>query len=975
MMETKQTNIDSTRVSAHQPSLKKERAVLVMGVFTSILFLISSILVFSNVLRNHPDLIWAHIAFGALLAVTAGFHFFVGLGFLRFKPTLRILILLSLVYLCMGITSVAITNAGPPAAIIALAYSVSMGTSAGYGRQTNRIITTGVIGSVLISLANLFPPISQITIPDAVNVLWINVAALAVTFLTLLLSGVIIATLRIKLLTFAIASALIPLGLASYFSIQSQLNTLEVQFRENISLTASQMVDQVEEFFKTNEEKSTLDANFPVFARYLKMPADQRSGSEVEQELITTTQTLDKFRQQSFIMGYGLLDSNGMVVYDTNVAKIGSSEASQQFFTIPFTEGLVYISPIQFPIYESSNIVFSSPITDDEEKVLGVLRIQYNASVFSNLVKTTEDIYGDKAYPVLLDGNGFRIVDSLHPEMMFEPVAQITEQHLYDLKKEELLPMTTTGKEYAFSPALATAIQQSSTSPFYNANVDPDQDSTEEIIYTSQLKFGSPPYYLAYVQKQDQVLAAFKQQQNNMILAATLIAGVIGILASLVSRLISMPILKLTATAEQITEGNINAYANIRSQDELGYLANAFNVMTERLRDLINSLEDRVKARTDELAEQNKALVFRSQQLNTVSEVAKSITSTRELEQLFEMVTRLISERFGFYHAGIFLLDERGEYAVLRAANSKGGKRMLENQHKLKVGQTGLVGYVTGKGQPRIATDVGEDSVHFNNPLLPETRSEMALPLIADQKIIGALDVQSKNANAFSPEDIELFTILADQIAIAITNDALLEETARALSQMQGLHRQYLQQEWQKESGRRTDQGYLFTPLGLSRQEAIQSPEIEKAIEMGEPVLEVHQVDGKTTENILAVPIQLRGETIGTIHLKENSEDSTTWDDNEITVVKEVSDQIALALENARLFEQTVRRADRERKVIEITGQIRSTNDPQEMLRIAAAALQKELRGARAQVILQKQQTEPDEIPSNGNQPASANAD
>ena len=151
-----------------------------------------------------------------------------------------------------------------------------------------------------------------------------------------------------------------------------------------------------------------------------------------------------------------------------------------------------------------------------------------------------------------------------------------------------------------------------------------------------------------------------------------------------------------------------------------------------------------------------------------------------------------------------FLLDERGEYAVLRAANSKGGKRMLENQHKLKVGQTGLVGYVTGKGQPRIATDVGEDSVHFNNPLLPETRSEMALPLIADQKIIGALDVQSKNANAFSPEDIELFTILADQIAIAITNDALLEETARALSQMQGLHRQYLQQEWQKESGRRT---------------------------------------------------------------------------------------------------------------------------------------------------------------------------
>ena len=290
---------------------------------------------------------------------------------------------------------------------------------------------------------------------------------------------------------------------------------------------------------------------------------------------------------------------------------------------------------------------------------------------------------------------------------------------------------------------------------------------------------------------------------------------------------------------------------------------------------------------------------------------------------------------------------------------------MLERRHKLKVGQTGLVGYATGKGQPRIATNVGEDSIHFNNPLLPETRSEMALPLIADKKIIGALDVQSKTANAFSATDIELFTTLADQIAIAITNNALFEETARALNQMQVLHRQYLQQEWRKESGKRNDLGYLFTPLGLSRQETTLLPEIEEAVTMGKPVMETHQSGNNKTENILAVPIQLRGETIGTIHLKETSDDPLSWDENEIAMIKEVSDQIALALENARLFEQTIRRADRERKVLEITSQIRTTNDPQEMLRIATTALQKELNISRAQVILQ-QQDDLDNIPTNG---------
>ncbi len=172
------------------------------------------------------------------------------------------------------------------------------------------------------------------------------------------------------------------------------------------------------------------------------------------------------------------------------------------------------------------------------------------------------------------------------------------------------------------------------------------------------------------------------------------------------------------------------------------------------------------------------------------------LIAENDLETLLSQVTNLISERFDFYHVGIFLVDPAGQYAVLRAANSEGGQRMLARQHKLRVGQVGIVGYATGTGQARIATDVGEDAIYFNNPDLPRTRSEMALPLKDGEKVIGALDVQSMKSNAFSTEDIELFNTLADQVAVAIVNSRLYEETQQALKEMQEINRQYLRQSW-----------------------------------------------------------------------------------------------------------------------------------------------------------------------------------
>jgi len=177
--------------------------------------------------------------------------------------------------------------------------------------------------------------------------------------------------------------------------------------------------------------------------------------------------------------------------------------------------------------------------------------------------------------------------------------------------------------------------------------------------------------------------------------------------------------------------------------------------------DHAEQLEQRVQERTRDLERQ-------SVQLRVAAEVARDATSARELNDLLNRAANLVRERFGFYHAGIFLLDEQGEYAVLKAATGEAGSRMMERGHKLKVGETGLVGYATGTGQPRIALDVGADAVHFKNPLLPETRSEMALPFKVNGRVIGALDVQCIQEAAFDEDDVAILQTMADQLAVAI---------------------------------------------------------------------------------------------------------------------------------------------------------------------------------------------------------------
>ena len=305
-----------------------------------------------------------------------------------------------------------------------------------------------------------------------------------------------------------------------------------------------------------------------------------------------------------------------------------------------------------------------------------------------------------------------------------------------------------------------------------------------------------------------------------------------------------------------------------------------------------------------DLAQYTDNLERRTAQLQVGAEVAREAASILDVQQLLDTTVRLVSERFGFYHAGVFLVDEPGEYAVLRAASSAGGQRMLERGHKLQIGKVGIVGNVAATGNPRIALDVGQDAVHFVNPDLPDTHSEMGLPLKVRGRTIGVLDVQDTQEAAFSDDDVAVLQTLADQLAVAIDNARLLERTETQLRELGLLYGEYSASTWAELTSPERSLGYIYDRIDVRQADklpATSAPALDMALARGETIT---LVEPEMTERMLATPLKLHDQIIGTIGIQEANA-GRVWSPNEIALVEAVSDQVALALENAQHFAET----------------------------------------------------------------------
>jgi len=921
---------------------------LFLNILIGIITLISIVLITVSVYTSRSNILILAFAFSistiiGILAVT------------KFWPapeSTKLLIFSLLLEITIALTSAILpVYSGFPYAILAITIAFSITSIFPTSANTDWVIWTGLLGVLGSILLSILAPFQQIIDPNVQYVVFGFAGILLVGLIILFATRKIVLSLRVKLILGALALSLIPITALALINSQYLRTSIQQQANDSLQVAANQTISAVDSFIQQNLESIANEASLTSVIDYLSLDPQQRTGSTEEGQVFVAFRSLQS-KQKVYLPSYAILNFIGTNLLDTNATNIGSSERSTSYFRQSANTGTTYASSVEFiPATREAYINFISPVVDQSKQVIGYLRVRYDARIFQTILESYVGLIGDRSYPILIDNNGLRLADGSAPNLIYRTVNQLPTNTFEELLQANLLPSyLPQSLLHATQDDIANVAFSLRTSDFFttSTNVGNTQISQLGVIKRVQTE----PWQVVFLQDQSTLTQSINNQNRLSAIISTLIAALVAIFITVVANSFSRPILELTSAAEKISKGEFGVQSPVTSRDEIGILSKSFNSMTRQLKEFIDTLENRVQERTRQLALQNETLQFRSRQLQTVSDVARGIVSTREIETLLSTVTTLISDRFNFYHVGIFLNDSTDEYAVLRAANSAGGRKMLARQHKLQVGQTGIVGYVTGEGKPRIATDVGQDAVFFNNPDLPETKSEMALPLKVGDNTIGALDVQSIESNAFSNEDIELFSTLADQVAIAINNNQLFEETTRALSESERVHRQYLNQEWTRQSteGNVTSIRYTNDSLEVFSEDL---PEVKMVLETARPVFK-SQKDTLVEDrynSTLTVPILLYGESIGVIHLQESAEKPFTWSQNDLLTVQEVANQVSQSVENARLFEDTIRRADRERKVLEITSKIRSTNDPQQMLQITLEELKRSLGASKAQIV------------------------
>ena len=350
-----------------------------------------------------------------------------------------------------------------------------------------------------------------------------------------------------------------------------------------------------------------------------------------------------------------------------------------------------------------------------------------------------------------------------------------------------------------------------------------------------------------------------------------------------------------------------------------------------------------------------EALTRRAVQLRTAAEVARDATALRTLADLLNRTVSMIRERFGFYHAGIFLVEgiRQDAYAVLRAATGEAGRRMLERGHRLKVGGEGIVGYVTGVGEPRVALDVGVDAAFFDNPDLPETRSEVAIPLRSRGEVIGALDVQSAEPDAFSQEDVEVLQILADQVAVAISNTRLFQQAQESLEAERRAYGELSLEAWRELVQTGGDLEQRYDPYRILPADASWREEMVRAIQ------ETRMVSGRDgSASTLAIPLRVRDRVVGVLdaHKPPGAGD---WTEDELILLQALVEQLGVAIESARLYGDTRRRAAQDRLTSQIAMRMRESLDVRKVLETTADELYETLGLEKVVIRLSDGQTRP----------------
>lgn len=419
------------------------------------------------------------------------------------------------------------------------------------------------------------------------------------------------------------------------------------------------------------------------------------------------------------------------------------------------------------------------------------------------------------------------------------------------------------------------------------------------------------------------------------------VLGLGGILALglylLMRQLVEKPILQMSAIMANVAEGDFSARVVLRSRDEIGQLARALNWMTERLHGSVEQLEDRVQERT-------QALERRTTYLEVTAEVGQVATSTLDVDILMQQVVDLIQERLGIYYVGLFLIEPTQEWVVLRAGTGSVGQQLRERDLRVPLGAGSLVGSSILNRRAYVIQDVTQDKMRLALPELPDTRSEAALPLQVRGEVIGALTVEDDKLGTFDAVMVNVLQSTVDQVAVALQNARLFSELQVALEAERRAYGDMVGEAWAERIGGQGALHYTGESDGQVKvlHNVIPASDLLAAQRHGQ------QIAGEQQANV-TFPIKVRERAVGAIQFRKPGE-AQSWSVDEMELLQTLTEQLSVALESARLYEDTQRRAAREQLTGEVAARMRETLDMDAILQTAIREMGERLGIAEVEV-------------------------
>ncbi len=558
-------------------------------------------------------------------------------------------------------------------------------------------------------------------------------------------------SLLARLLGYFLLLSVIPLAVVGTLAYYQGQRMLQADILERLTVTATLKEGEINRWVESVKQDVRLLAWNPVVHQEAERLLTQEEGSS---EFVAAYQVLRTYLDQvlayqpDFLEILVLKGVGGKVLFSTNREHEGSYEVTSSFFT----EGRkgTYVQNVYLSATLGRLVMtVATPVQDRAGQAIGVLAVHLNLNRLDNIMLQRGGL-GATGETYLVDRYNVFVSEARFGGESFPRGVHTQGIDAALLEKEDG----------------AGAYLNYRGVPVLGAYRWLDE---REMALLAEME-------------REEALAPVRRLALTIGLITVALAGLVVAVAYAATRQISAPILTLAETSTQMAAGDLSRTVEVRREDEIGTLARAFNSMATQLRTLIAGLEQRV-------AERTAALERRAIQLATAADVGRAAVSILEPEALARQVVDLVRERFDLYYVGLFLLDQAGEYAVLEAGTGEPGRIMKEQGHRLEVGGRSMVGAACAQRRARIALDVGAEAVRFDNPLLPETRSEMALPLMVGERVLGALDVQSSRPAAFSEEDIAVLQLVANQVAVAVDNARKFSTEAALLEATSPLYR------------------------------------------------------------------------------------------------------------------------------------------------------------------------------------------